>query len=330
MASGPPPSESKLLRPPLRIVFMGTPEMAAHILERLIRGADATFEVVAVVTRTDRPRGRGLKLKPSPVATVAAAHGLPVLKPEKIRTPEFLGELKNFDPDLIVVAAYGKILPKAVLETARMMPLNVHASLLPRHRGAAPVEGALLAGDLTTGVTIMRMTEKMDAGPMLLSREIPIAAAETQGSLKPKLAELGAEALLEELRMLARGELRETPQDESQATYTSPVKKKDAVIDWSADAVRIERMTRAYDPWPVARTTLEGEELLVWRARVAEPASRGASPPGTLVALKPAPAVQCGAGLLELVEVQAPGRKRIAAADFVRGRRIAVGHRLGG
>ena len=269
MASGPPASGSEIAKR-LRIVFMGTPALAAHILERLAAAArnSATpgFEIAGVVTRPDQPRGRGLRLEPSEVAAVAMRRGLPLLKPAKIRNAEFLAELRTLNPDLLVVAAYGRILPDPVLDAARIMPLNVHASLLPRHRGASPIEGAILAGDAESGVTVMRITSRMDAGPMLLAHAIPITPDETQGTLKEKLAELGAVALIEALEKLQRGQLVETPQDESLATYTSPVSKADAVIDWGADAVRIERMVRAYDPWPVARTRVGGDELLVWRA----------------------------------------------------------------
>lgn len=312
----------------LRVVFMGTPALAAHILKRLICSAGVTHQVVGVVTRPDRPRGRGLRLEPSEVGALAARHGLALLKPEKIRGPAFLDALGHLEPDLLVVAAYGRMLPDAVLAAARLMPINVHASLLPRHRGAAPIEGAILAGDATTGVTIMRITSRMDAGPILLIRETPIAPDETQGTLKSRLAELGAEALIEALAAIARGEVRETPQDEALATYTTPLGKQDALIDWNADALRIERMVRAFDPWPVARTALEGGELLVYRARVVDPAARGVAP-GTIIGLGPAPLVECGTGRLELLEVQAPGRRRMAAAEFLRGRRVGAGERLG-
>jgi methionyl-tRNA formyltransferase len=337
MASGPPASGSEIAKR-LRIVFMGTPALAAHILERLAAAArnSATpgFEIAGVVTRPDQPRGRGLRLEPSEVAAVAMRRGLPLLKPAKIRNAEFLAELSTLNPDLLVVAAYGRILPDPVLDAARIMPLNVHASLLPRHRGASPVEGAILAGDAESGVTIMRITSRMDAGPMLLARAIPIAPDETQGTLKEKLAELGAVALLKALEKLRRGQLVETPQDESLATYTSPVSKADAVIDWSADAVRIERMVRAYDPWPVARTRVGGDELLVWRAAPEDRDSPAApevsvAAPGTIVRLKPDVAVQCGRGRIVLGEVQAAGRNRMGAAEFLRGRRVIPGERLG-
>jgi methionyl-tRNA formyltransferase len=307
---------------------MGTPALAAHILERLIAASGVKFKIAGVVTRPDSPRGRKLAMEPSEVGEVAARHNIPTLKPTKIRTPEFLAELKSFAPDLLVVAAYGRILPNQILELPKIAPMNVHASLLPRFRGAAPIEGAILAGDAETGVTIMRIVEKMDAGPMYLQRAIPIAPDDTQATMKDKLAELGASAMLEAIDLLERGELRETPQDESLATYTSPIEKKDAVIDWTSSASQIERMTRAYDPWPVARTTIDGSELLVWRAAIADAHSSDASP-GTIVSLKPHPVVQCGGGALALIEVQAPGRKRISGAEFMRGKRIEVGARLG-
>src|SRR5271156_4534532 len=217
MASGPPASGFEIAKP-LRIVFMGTPALAAHILEGLADASgpgveNAGIEIAGVGTRPDQPRGRGLRLEPSEVGAVAERRVLPVLKPAKIRTAEFLAELSALNPDVLVVAAYGRILPDPVLAAARIMPVNVHASLLPRHRGASPVEGAILAGDKETGVTIMRVTSRMDAGPILLAHAIPIASYETQGTLKGKLAELGAATLLEALEKLRHGQLVETPQD---------------------------------------------------------------------------------------------------------------------
>jgi methionyl-tRNA formyltransferase len=325
MASATPRPSSR----PFRIVFMGTPQLAAHILTRLLDARDCPGRVAAVVTRPDQPRGRGLKLHPSEVAEVAGRYGLPILKPAKIRTAEFLASLKSFAPDLLVVAAYGRILPAAVLEAAILMPINVHASILPRHRGAAPIQGGILAGDKVAGVTIMRMVEQMDAGPILLQRETPMAPDETQETLTAKLAELGAQALLEALEKLAHGELEDAAQDESQATYTALVKKEDARIDWSLPAEGIERMVRAYDPWPVAFTELKGEEVRIYRAAVDDDSQGEAgSPPGTIVETKREPVVQCGTGLLRLLEVQAAGRKRMKADDFARGRRLAVGDRF--
>ncbi len=359
----PPPASAFETRPPLRIVFMGTPQLAAHILERLRAAPEDELRVVAVVTRPDHPRGRGLKLEPSEVGLVAEKYRIPTLKPAKIRTAEFLATLKSFEPDLLVIAAYGRILPKQVLEAPRIMPINVHASLLPKFRGASPVEGAILAGEAESGVTIMRVTERMDAGPILLQREILLAPDETQGSLKTKLAALGADLLLETLTLLRHGDVAETEQDENLATYTSPVAKEHAVIDWESDAVHIERMVRAYDPWPAARTKLGSDDLLIWRTRVVPQAEErvmrsAAAAPGTIVRLEPqnphplpqppsprlsrnqagegqagrergGPIIKCGAGMLELAEVQAAGRRRMAGADFMRGRRVAKGTRLG-
>ena len=307
---------------------MGTPALAAHILERLVTASGATFRVVGVVTRPDQPRGRGLGMLPSEVGAVAAKHRIPTLKPTRIRTPEFLNELKAFAPDLLVVAAYGRILPSSILAVPRIAPINVHASLLPRHRGASPVEGAILAGDSETGVTIMRIVEQMDAGPMYLQRRIPIEPSDTQGTLKDKLAKLGADAMLEAIELASRGAMVETPQNDALATHTKPVEKKDAVIEWNASAVQIERMTRAYDPWPVARTRLGTDEILIWRAAVEDAHATGDAP-GAILSLKPSPIVQCGSGRLRLNEVQASGRKRMPAADFLRGKRIEVGARLG-
>lgn len=337
MGSPPPPSASEAPRAPLRIVFMGTPALAAHILERLIAASGKDFIVVGVITRPDRPRKRGLKLEPSEVGAVAEHARLPTLKPVKIRTPEFLAELKSFAPDLIVVAAYGRILPNPVLDAARLMTINVHASLLPRHRGAAPIEGAILAGDRESGVTIMRVIEQMDAGPILLQRAIALAPDETQGTLKEKLAGLGASALLEAIAQFRDATIIEAPQDETLATYTTPIDKARSVIDWNADAVQIDRIVRAYNPWPVARTTIAGEDLLIWRAALCEHGYPGAAvkpealaaAPGTIISMKPDAIVRCGNAALALLEVQAPGRRRMAAIDYLRGRRVAAGARLG-
>ncbi len=337
MGSPPPLSASDATIAPLRIVFMGTPPLAAHILNRLITAAGTDFIVTGVVTRPDQPRKRGLRMEPSEVGAVAEGAGLPTLKPAKIRTPEFLADLKSFVPDLLVVAAYGRILPNPVLDLPRLMPINVHASLLPRHRGASPIEGAILAGDDESGVTIMRVIERMDAGPILLQRALPLAFDETQGTLKHKLAALGAQALLEAIAQFRAGTVTETPQDETLASYTTQIKKEDSVIDWSLDAAQIERMIRAYDPWPVARTTLAGEDLMIWRAEVIREESGGVPPdsslitsaPGTIAALKPDAVVRCGRGALALIEVQAAGRRRMAAAAYLRGRRLAPGTRLG-
>jgi methionyl-tRNA formyltransferase len=329
-----PPPVSAFEARPLKIVFMGTPRLAARILEIVLSAPRDQLRVVAVVTRPDQPRGRGLKLESSDVALLGQQHQIPTLKPTRIRTAEFVAMLAAFEPDLLVIAGYGRILPKEVLNAARIMPINVHTSLLPKFRGASPVEGAILAGEAESGVTIIRVTERMDAGPILLQRKVSLRPEETQGSLKAKLAELGGSALLETLTLLSRSELSEMEQDDDLATYTSPITKEHAVIDWGSDARHIERMVRAYDPWPVARTKLGNNELLVWRARVVSDYEAGATRivamPGTLISFNRSPLVKCGDGLLELLEVQSSGRRRMAAADFMRGRRVAEGTRLGG
>ncbi len=307
---------------------MGTPQFAAKPLKRLIIKGGSQWQVVGVVTGPDRPRGRGLEVTPTPVAEVGAASGVPVLKPTSMRDQEFVGQLRALAPDLLVVVAYGKILPKEVLEIPRIMPLNVHASLLPRHRGASPVEAAILAGDTQTGITLIRMTEQMDAGPVLMQVAIPILPGDTQGSLKERLSELAADTLEQALPAIAKGELAEAPQDETQATYCKPIKKQDAWIDWSKDCVYIERMTRAYDPWPVARSRLSGKELLIFRAE-ALPDQHQAAWPGTVVEVQPEPVVACGQGALKLLEVQLAGKRRVSGGDLVRGRHLQKGQRLG-
>lgn len=322
MASRPPAPVSES---PYNVVFMGTPELAARILEVMLDGRHPAWRVVGGVTRPDQPRGRGLGVAPSPVALVCAHHGLPVLKPRALGSREFLAQLTGWAPDYLVVAAYGRILPRAVLDLPRRLPINVHASLLPRLRGAAPIQGALLAGDRETGVTIMRIVERLDAGPILLQRRLEIAADDTSASLAARLADLGAQALLEALEALIAGRLTEMPQDESQATYTTLVKKEDARIDWSLSAVQIERAVRAYYPWPVAHALLGGDEVRIYRAAPLTEGNPESAAPGTIIAAGRELVVQCGEGSLRLLEVQAPGRKRIKGEDFARGRRLSVG-----
>lgn len=322
MASRPPAPVSE---PPYNVVFMGTPELAARILEVMLDARHPAWRVVGGVTRPDQPRGRGLGVAPSPVAVVCARHGLPALKPRALGSREFLSQLTGWAPDYLVVAAYGRILPRAVLDLPRGLPINVHASLLPRLRGAAPIQGALLAGDRETGVTIMRIVERLDAGPILLQRRLEIAADDTAASLSARLADLGAQALLEALEALIAGRLAEMPQDESQATYTTLVKKEDARIDWSLPAVQIERVVRAYYPWPVAHALLGGEEVRIYRAAPLTGSNPESVVPGTIIAAGRELVVQCGEGSLRLLEVQAPGRKRIKGEDFARGRRLSVG-----
>jgi methionyl-tRNA formyltransferase len=310
----------------IRVVFMGTPEFAVPSLERLIAGTE--FDVVAVVTQPDRPAGRGRRPMASPVKQVAQAHGIPLLTPHRLRdNPEAIQSLYDAAPDAIVVAAYGQILPPAVLEIPPHGCVNVHASLLPRYRGAAPVAAAILNGDAETGVTIMLMDEKMDHGPILAQRAIPIRSDDTQATLTQRLAQLGADLLVETLPRWVAGEIEPRPQDHEQATYAYLIKKEDGRIDWTQPAVRIERMTRAYDPWPGAWTTFKGQVFKIIRAKVldVEPTAE----PGRVVETPHGLAVATGDGMLLLETVQLAGKRAMSAVEFARGHRDFVGAVLG-
>lgn len=307
-----------------RIVFMGTPQFAVPTLLALTD----RYPVVGVVTQPDRPVGRGRAVAASPVKQAAIARGIPVFQPRTLRTEEAVDHLAAWQPDLIVVAAFGQILPRSILELPPHGCLNVHASLLPRHRGAAPIPAAILAGDATTGITIMRMDEGMDTGPILAQSEVPIQPEDTTASLTHRLAHLGAELLLDVLPRWLRGEIEPRPQDHSQATYCRPLQKEDGLLDWNRSAVELDRHVRACDPWPGAYTTWQGQMLKVWRAR---PRSdwQGEGRPGRIVSLQPGIGVVTGEGVLELGTVQLAGRKPMAVELFARGQRGFVGGVLG-
>ncbi len=302
---------------------MGSPQFALPSLLRLLEGP---YEVVGVVTQPDRRSGRGRKLTPPPAKALALERGLPLLQPARIRLPEAIERLAAFRPGLIVVAAFGQILPPAVLAVPPHGCVNVHASLLPRWRGAAPVAAAILAGDTTTGVSIMRIDEGLDTGPVLASRAVGIADDDTAGSLTDRLAEEGAELLVETLPPYLNGLLVGRPQDDALATSAPPVRTDDARLDWSRPARELWLQVRAYNPWPVARTYYREEPLRVHRARPL--AQRADQPPGTVVALaeRDAPVgVATADGVLALIELQRPGRRPLPAAEFVRGERGFVG-----
>jgi methionyl-tRNA formyltransferase len=302
---------------PLRTVFMGTPSFAVPSLRAL---AGATT-LVGVVSQPDRPRGRGLASQPSPVAAAAGALGVPLLRPPSVRSAETLDALAAWAPDLLVVAAYGKILPPALLALPTLAPINVHASLLPRHRGAGPIAAAILAGDADTGVTIMLMSEGMDEGDVLLQRTLPIAADATTETLTAELAALGAHALGDALVALTREGLTAVPQDPAHVTYAPRLSKDDGRIDWRRDAATIERTIRAFTPWPSAFTTLGGRTVKVIAAEVLEdPRSAGA--PGTITVDRGRIAVATGAGVLGLRTVQPEGRKAMPASAFAAGARL--------
>ena len=308
-----------------RIVFMGTPEFAVPALLAL----DENHQVVSVVTQPDRRAGRGQKVMASPVKEAALERGLPLFQPDTLRTAEPLARLVDWRPDLIVVAAFGQILRRPVLRLPPYGCLNVHASLLPRYRGAAPISAAILAGDPVTGVTIMRMDEGMDTGPILAQAQCPIAADDTTASLTAKLAELGSQLLIETLPAWLAGEIAARPQDDAQATYCRPLSKEDGCLDWTQPATYLDRQVRACFPWPGAYTTWEGKLLKVLHARPVT-GWEVEEEPGAVVELETGGlAVAAGQGVLELLEVQLAGKKPMAAAPFARGQRHLVGSALG-
>lgn len=307
-----------------RIVFMGTPEASAATLERLLEGPDP---VVGVVTQPDRPAGRGQKASASPVRRLAEAHRLPVTAPEKLRDPSFLDTLKAWSPDLIVVMAYGRILPRPVLELPSQGCINVHFSLLPKLRGAAPVAWAIINGEEKTGVTIIKLVEKMDAGPILLQQEVALAPDETAASLEAKLVPLGASLLLQAIQGLKAGTISPRPQNEEEVTFAPMLKKEDGKIDWTQPARAIERRVRGLYPWPSAYTHIEGKLLKIHRASVVETGGRGL--PGEILRADAGGLwVATGEGVLNLEVIQLEGRKRLPAAEFLKGTRLRKGERL--
>ncbi len=307
-----------------RVVFMGTPQFAVPTLCAL----DEHHEVAGVVTQPDRRAGRGRKLVESPVKQVALARGLPLFQPETLRGPEVIAHLAEWRPETIVVAAFGQILPGAVLSLPPYGCINVHASLLPRYRGAAPIAAAILNGDDVTGITTMRMDEGLDTGPVLGQAECPIAPDDTTGSLTAKLAELGAQLLIETLAGWLDGRIQPQPQDEAQATHCRQLEKKDGLLDWRRPAAYLDRQVRACDPWPGAYTTWQGERLKVLRARP-EPGWQGEGQWGQVREKGEGIGVITGVGLLELLEVQLAGKKPMLAGQFARGQRDLVGGMLG-
>jgi methionyl-tRNA formyltransferase len=306
---------------------MGTPEFAVPSLQTLLTGED---QVVGVVTQPDQPSGRGMALHAPPVKVLATAHNVPVFQPAKLREPGVLEQLQAWQPDLIVVAAYGKILPSAILTLPPHGCINVHASLLPQYRGAAPIQWAIARGESETGVTIMRISERMDTGDILLQKAIPITDTDTGGTLHDKLSQLGAEALREALRLLKQGQLVARPQNEAEATYAPLIKKEDGRIDWNQDAVTIARRIRAFNPWPSAYTTLHGKLLKILAARPQQSHPHLSSPPGTTIEVTPVSlVVATGAGCLSLEEIQLEGKKRLPIEEFLKGSHLTPGLALG-
>ena len=307
-----------------RVVFMGTPEFAVPTLWALAEHQ----QVTGVVTQPDRQAGRGRTLVESPVKQVAMERGLPIFQPENLGGPEPLAHLAAWRPDAVVVAAFGQLLPVTVLDLPPHGCLNVHASLLPRYRGAAPIAAAILSGDAVTGITIMRMDEGLDTGPILAQVECPIAHDDTTGSMTSKLAALGADLLLKTLDGWLAGTVEARPQDDAQATYCSQLEKEDGLLDWLKPAAYLDRQMRACDPWPGAFTRWQGKRLKVLRARPL-PGWQGKGQPGQVLEIGKGIGVATGEGALELLEVQLAGKKPMPAAVFARGQRDLIGGLLG-
>ena len=306
----------------MKIIFAGTPDFAAAALQALLA---RKFDIVAVLTQPDRPAGRGMKLQPSPVKQLAQQHGLPVLQPPTLKDAAIQAELAAYGADVMVVAAYGMILPAAVVSGPRLGCRNIHASLLPRWRGAAPVQRAILAGDAETGITIMQMDEGLDTGDMLLKKAVTIGPADTAQTLLDHLAAIGGEAIVDALDLLADGKLPHTPQDNAQATYAAKLNKAEAQIDWTQDALQIARAVRAYNPFPAAATHIGGVPVKIWQARVV-PGANGA--PGVIVSVdEDGIVVACGEGALSLEVLQRPHAKAMPAGQFIRGFAVAPGDR---
>lgn len=306
----------------MRVVFMGTPDFAVPSLQKLL---DAGFEVCAVYTQPDKPKGRGHKLQAPPVKELALRHEIPVFQPASLRKEEVQQELKSFQPDVIVVVAYGKILPTAVLDLPRLGCINVHGSLLPKYRGAAPIQWTVINGDGTGGVTTMFMGEGLDTGDMLLKAETPVGAEETAGQLFDRLKDLGADLLLETLEKLERGKLTPVPQNEEDATHAPMLSKELSVIDWSKPARELHDLIRGLNPWPSAYSYLDGKKLKIHASRVAEgsgEAGKAFSKDGNLL-------VYCGKDALELTEIQTENGKRMDGKSYLLGHPLNKDSRFG-
>jgi len=307
------------------IVFMGTPMIAADTLDELLAGPDP---VVGIVTQPDRPVGRGQKTAAPPVRRLAEARGIPVLAAEKIKTPEFLQTLRHWQPEVIVVVAYGRILPKTTLDLPPHGCVNVHYSLLPKYRGAAPAAWTIINGESKGGVTTMKLAEKMDAGAIYLQESIPLAPDETTGSLQAKLTPIGARLLLQTLRGLKEGTLQAQDQDESLVSLAPMLKKEDGLIDWTRPAIEIERRVRGLDPWPGSFTHANGKLLKVHRAKIISAKSNGA--PGEVIRADSGGFwIATSSESINLEEVQLENKKRVPGTEFIKGERIRTGDRLG-
>ncbi len=301
----------------MKIIFAGTPDFAVPALQMLI---DSEHEVCAVYTQPDRPAGRGRKLTPSPVKKLAIAADIPVLQPETLKTEEDLKQLSSFDADLMIVVAYGIILPQSVLDAPRLGCLNIHGSLLPRWRGAAPIHRAVMAGDDKTGVTIMQVVKKLDAGDMLHKEECVIEATHSSSDLHDKLADLGAVGLQKVLSQIESGTLVAEKQDESLVTYAEKLEKSESQLDWNLSALELDRKIRGLNSWPVAQTLFQGKVLRIWKAKLVDEEAHTAA--GTVMLQGKCMSVATGKGVLDLLEVQMPGGKRMAIHAFLNSHKV--------
>lgn len=309
----------------MKVVFMGTPDFAVGALEALV---EAGHEVVAVVTQPDKPKGRGKEMQQTPVKACALKHNIEVFQPVKIKTPEAVEVLKGYGADLFVVAAFGQILSKEILDMPRFGCVNIHASLLPKYRGAAPIQWAILDGEKETGVTIMQMNEGLDTGDMLTKVIVPIEDTDTGESLFDKLAEAGAKLLIETIPQIEAGSLKPEPQDDSLSTYAKMIKKEMGFIDWKKDAVVLERLVRGMNSWPSAYTHFNGKTLKVWETEV-EPGNHNTAPGTVVEVTKESIKVQTGKDLLVLKQIQLEGKKRMDVAAFLLGYKVEIGTMLG-
>ena len=309
----------------MKIVFMGTPDFAVSTVDAIYK---AGHEILLVVTQPDKPRGRSGALTPSPVKEWAMEHGIEVFQPVRIKRPEAVEVLKKYEADVFVVTAFGQILSQEILDMPRLGCVNVHASLLPKYRGAAPIQWAVLNGDKVSGVTTMLMAAGIDDGDMLLKKEYELAEDETGGSLFDRLAVMGGELIVETLDGLEKGEITPVPQNEAEATHVGMISKEDGRVDFTKDATVIERQIRGLNPWPSAFTSLEGKTLKLWSAKVVEGDFDGAF--GEVVSVdKGGFSVKCGKDSLYITELQLDGKKRMSAGDFLRGFNITKGVKLG-
>jgi len=306
----------------MRLIFLGTPAFAVPTLERIV---NAGHQVLCAVTQPDRPSGRGRQLAAPPMKIAAQTLGIPVYQPERVRRPEAVDHLRSFAPDAMVVVGYGQIIPQSVIDIPQLGIINVHASLLPKYRGAAPVQWAIVNGETRTGVTTMRIDAGLDTGDMLLKAETEIGPEESAIELGERLAVLGADLLVKTLEGLDKGTITPLKQDAAQATYAPILKKEDGRIDWSLPAQVIHNRVRGFQPWPGAFAGFRGQKVHIWKSRTA---GLQCGTPGRIGTLKPL-TICCGSGSLELLEMQLEGRKRISAADFVNGQRLAENDVLG-